>query len=208
MKPRSAALASVRLSTLRGSATAGVPSGVVMSQNMRAVRVDLAAPRQDLERRGVGVGEHVGLVDAREALDRRAVEAEALGEGALDLGRGDRDRLERADDVGEPEPDELDAPLLDRAKNELLLAVHVPDPAAARGAAVGHPAPNGVGTGRTPGSPTAGPDRLGPLPARLSRTTRDAVLAEHVLRRVGRRRTGDRRCRCRHCTEAHGLSAV
>ena len=37
MKPRSAARASVRLSTLRGSATAGSPSGVVMSQNMRAV---------------------------------------------------------------------------------------------------------------------------------------------------------------------------
>ncbi len=86
--------------------------------------VDLAAPRQDLERGGVGVGEQVGFVRPRQALDRRAVESEALGERALDLGRRDRHRLQGADDVGEPEPDELDAALLDRAQNEVTLLVH------------------------------------------------------------------------------------
>ena len=49
-----------------------------------------AAPRQDLERRRVGLGEHVGLVDPGEALDGRAVEADALVEGVLELGRRDR----------------------------------------------------------------------------------------------------------------------
>ena len=87
-------------------------------------RVDLAAPRQDLERRRVRVGEQVGLVGAGQTLDRGAVEAEALAERALDLGRRDRHRLEGADDVREPEPDELDAPLLDRAQNEVTLLVH------------------------------------------------------------------------------------
>ena len=97
-------------------------------------RVDLAAPRQDLERRRVRVGEQVRLVRAGQTLDRRAVETEPLGEGALDLGRGDRHRLERADDVGEPEADELDAALLDRAQNEVTLLVHrIPSGAGRRG---------------------------------------------------------------------------
>ena len=74
---------------------------------------------------GVGLGEHVGLVDAREALDDRAVEADALGEGALELGRRDRHRLQGAEHVGEPEPDEPDVALFDRAEHELLLTVHV-----------------------------------------------------------------------------------
>ena len=87
-------------------------------------RVDLAAPRQDLERRRIGQREQVGLVGARQALDRGPVEAEPFAEGSLDLGRGDGDGLEGADDVGEPQPHELDATLLDRAKNEVALLVH------------------------------------------------------------------------------------
>ena len=87
-------------------------------------RVDVATPRQRLERRRVGVREQVGFEGAAEALDGGAVEADALGEGALDLGRRDRHRFQGADDVGEPEPDELDAPLLDRAKNEVTLLIH------------------------------------------------------------------------------------
>ena len=70
------------------------------------------------------MGEQVGLVRAGEALDRRAVEAETLAERALDLGRGDRHGLQRADHVGEPEPHELDAALLDRSQNEVTLLVH------------------------------------------------------------------------------------
>ena len=48
---------------------------------------------QHLERGRVGHGDHVGLVDPGEALDRRAVEADALVEGGLQLGRRDRDAL-------------------------------------------------------------------------------------------------------------------
>ena len=87
-------------------------------------RVDLAPPRQGLERRGIGVGEQVRLVRPGEALDRRAVEAETFAERALDLGGGDRDGLQRADHVGEPEPHELDSALLDRSQDEVALLVH------------------------------------------------------------------------------------
>ena len=85
----------------------------------------LAAPRQHLEGAGVGLGEHVGLVDAGEPLDDRPVEADALGEGPLELGRRDGDRLQGAEHVGEPEPDEPDVALFDGAEDELLLTVHV-----------------------------------------------------------------------------------
>ena len=88
--------------------------------------VDLAAPRQDLEGRGVRMRQHVGLERAGQALDGRAVESDALAEGALDLGRRDRDRLQRADHVGEPQSHELDLPLFDGAKNEVALLVHQP----------------------------------------------------------------------------------
>jgi hypothetical protein len=68
--------------------------------------------------------EHIGLVGPGESLDRGAVETEALGERPLDLCRGDRHALQGADDIGEPEADELDAPLFDSAKNEVTLLVH------------------------------------------------------------------------------------
>ena len=70
------------------------------------------------------MGDHVGLVDPGEALDRRAVEAHALREGGLELGRGDRDRLQEAEHVGEPHPDEPDVALFDRPQHELGLLVH------------------------------------------------------------------------------------
>jgi hypothetical protein len=87
-------------------------------------RIDLAAPGQRLERGRVGLREQVGLVGAGEPLDRRAVEPDALRESALDLGRGDRHGLESADHIGEPQPHELDAALLDGPQDKLLLAVH------------------------------------------------------------------------------------
>ena len=80
--------------------------------------------RHHLEGAGVGLGEHVGLVDAGEPLDRRAVEADALGERGLDLGRGHRDGLQVAGDVGEPQPHEADVALFEGAQDELLLSVH------------------------------------------------------------------------------------
>src|SRR3954454_7634396 len=96
-----------------------------VTEHPRRPRV-LPAPRQDLEGRGVGAGEHVGLVDPGEALDGRAVEPDALGERALELGRRDRDGLQEPEHVGEPESYEPDLPFLQRAEDELLLLVHGP----------------------------------------------------------------------------------
>ena len=79
-----------------------------MSQNMRAEVSSSLGPRQQLEGVRVGPGEHVALLDAAEAVDGRAVEVHALLEGVLELGRGDGERLELAEHVGEPEPDEAD----------------------------------------------------------------------------------------------------
>ena len=84
----------------------------------------LVAPRQHLERRRVGVRDHVRLVDPGESLDGRAVEAHPLGERSLELGRRDRDRLEEAEHVGEPHPDEPYVALFDRPQDELGLLIH------------------------------------------------------------------------------------
>jgi hypothetical protein len=61
---------------------------------------------------------------AGEALDRGPVETDAVGKRALELGRGDRHGLERAEHVGEPEPDKANVPLLERAQHEFFLPVH------------------------------------------------------------------------------------
>ena len=103
----------------------GLPvRGEQVAEHSRGARV-LPAPRQHLEGRRVGLDEHVGLIDAGEALDGRAVEADPLGERTLKLGGRNRHRLQRPDDVGEPQPDEPDVALFNRAQDKLLLTVHV-----------------------------------------------------------------------------------
>jgi len=84
----------------------------------------VTAPRDDVEGVGIGHGQHVRLLDPAVALDRRAVEGHALLEGALELRRRDGEALERAEDVGEPEPDEPDPALLDGAHHVVELAFH------------------------------------------------------------------------------------
>ena len=86
----------------------------------------VAAPRQDLERRGVRLRDHVRLVDARESLDGGAVEADALTERVLEFRGRDGHRLEDAEHVREPQPDESNVALLDAAKHVFLLLIHVP----------------------------------------------------------------------------------
>ena len=95
-----------------------------MSQNIRAV--DGVSPRHGRiwNVDGVGLGEHVGLVHAGEALDGRAVEADALAEGALELRRRDGHGLQRPEHVGEPEADEANVALLERTKDEVFLLTH------------------------------------------------------------------------------------
>src|SRR5439155_2064317 len=83
-------------------------------------------PRQQLERVGIGLQERVALLHAREPVDGRTVEAHALGEGVLELGRRDGHRLGHAEDVGEPEEDEPHPSLLDRPQHIVLLALHPP----------------------------------------------------------------------------------
>src|SRR5690606_12508501 len=97
----------------------------------------LAAPGQQLEGRGVRAQDHVGLVAAGEALDRGAVDADALGEGDLEVRRRDRDRLQRPRDVAEPQPDEPHVLVGDGADDVVMEMSHgaslpqVPDPARA-----------------------------------------------------------------------------
>ena len=81
-------------------------------------------PRQQLECGGVGPGENVGLVNPAETVDRRTVELHTLVEHRLELGRRDRNRLELAEDVGEPQADEAHAALFDRAKDVFLFSRH------------------------------------------------------------------------------------
>src|SRR5690606_17558255 len=108
-------------------------------------------------------------IDAGEAGDGAAVEADALGEGLLELGGRDGHRLQRAEDVGEPEPDKPDVPFLDGAKDILLLTIHAlilpyaegPGQGARRGVAVRADGPSRrtVSPVRAAGAP--GPPRSG-----------------------------------------------
>ena len=95
-----------------------------MSQNIRATGA--SSPRQGRISNvfGSGMREHVGLLDPAVALDRRAVEGHALLEGVLELGRGDREALQLAEDVGEPEAHEAHAAFLDGPQHVVELLLH------------------------------------------------------------------------------------
>ena len=97
-----------------------------MSQNIRADGASSMPHGSSSKLFGVGPGEHVALLHAAEAVDRRAVELHALVEGVLELGRRDGEGLELAEHVGEPEPDEPDPAFLDGAQHVVLLAFHHP----------------------------------------------------------------------------------
>ena len=102
-----------RRSTWRGSPWNGVPSRLWMSQNTRA-SVAFGSPHGSTSNVfGSGIGEHVALLDAAEPVDRRAVERHPVLERVLELGRADREALEVAEHVGEPQADEADAALFD-----------------------------------------------------------------------------------------------
>ena len=77
------------------------------------------APGQDLQCRRVGEGGHVALAGAGEAFNRTAIEADALLERFFQLLEGDREALERAENVGEPEANELDILLTALLQDEL-----------------------------------------------------------------------------------------
>jgi hypothetical protein len=64
--------------------------------------VAAGAPREQCERRGVGLGDHVALVDPRETLDAGAVEPHPCLQRLLELLPRDGEALQEAEDVGEP----------------------------------------------------------------------------------------------------------
>ena len=84
----------------------------------------VVVPRQQLEGLGIRAGQDVGLLDPAEPVDGRAVEGHPLVERVLQLGRGDVEPLGGPQDVGEPQLDEADAPLLDCPEHVIPLALH------------------------------------------------------------------------------------
>ena len=96
--------------------------GDVADDARRAARLALA-PGQHLERRGIGMEVHVGLLDALEPADRGAVEHQLVVEGLLELRGGDRDVLQLAVQLGELQAHELDV-VLATALDQLAL-VHL-----------------------------------------------------------------------------------
>ena len=152
-----------RQDALEDEARVGVRRGAVghhdVAEHPRRGR-PLAAPRQDLERRRVGLGEHVGLVDPREPLDRGAVEPDPLRERALELGRRHRHGLQEPEHVGEPQPHEPDVTLLERAQHEVFLLAHAASLLAEVVSAV--ESPDG-GTAVEPASALDGTSALGTL---------------------------------------------
>jgi len=85
----------------------------------------LVVPREELKSREVRSGEDVGLLGAREAVDRAAVEGHALVERILEFRGGDVERLVASQHVGEPQLDEANAALLDGSQYVLSLALHM-----------------------------------------------------------------------------------
>src|SRR5262249_32196231 len=76
------------------------------------------------------------------ALDRRSVEGHALLERAFELGRRDREALELAEHVGEPETYEAHAALFDGTQDVVERSLHatsVAGPAALTAARIGVP---------------------------------------------------------------------
>ena len=81
----------------------------------------LRPPGQHDERVRVRQRDHVRLVVPGEALNRRAVELNALLQRGRQFVDRDRDRLQLPQQVGEPEPDEADVVLAARIEDVLVL---------------------------------------------------------------------------------------
>ncbi len=79
----------------------------------------LRAPREYLVGSRVGHQYHVALEDPCKPLDRRAIEPDSLLEGRLKPADGDRDALDRAQDVGELQADEA-YPILLRTGDQIV----------------------------------------------------------------------------------------
>ncbi len=116
-------LATTLRSTLRGSPVERIAVGLLDVAEHAGGAAGAGAPGEQGEGAGIGIGDHVGFLDAGEAVDRGTVEAHALFEGAFEFGRGDGEALEGAEHIGEPEPDELDLLVLNDLEDILLRSV-------------------------------------------------------------------------------------
>ncbi len=114
----------VALEDLTRIAVEGAAVGVGDVAEHPRGRAALFVPRQQLEARGIGAGQHVALLDTAEAVDRRSVEVHALVERVLELGRTDGEGLQFPEHVGEPEADEPHSALLHGPKNVLTPRIH------------------------------------------------------------------------------------
>jgi hypothetical protein len=79
------------------------------------------SPGQDLEGAGIGMGDHVALGQPCPALERGAIEAHPFLQRRLQLADRDREALQLAQHVHEPEPHEAHAALLDRPHHVLAV---------------------------------------------------------------------------------------
>ncbi len=84
-------------------------------------------PGDDGEGREIRDQEHVGLGDAGEPGDRRAVDPLAAVDDVLENLHGNRDALDETHDVGELEVDELDLVFLRPAENFFLARAFAQD---------------------------------------------------------------------------------
>jgi hypothetical protein len=83
-------------------------------------------PGQHHESVGVGDGQNVTLLNARETIDGRTIEAHAVLEGVLQFGGADGEALQIPQDVGEPQTNQPHTSFLDGAEHVItLLLQHV-----------------------------------------------------------------------------------
>ena len=82
------------------------------------------APRQHLESRRIGVHEHIGILQARKPVDRRAVKADTLFKRDFDIGRRNGDIFQIAENIGEPQSQKANVALFDLLDDILLRINH------------------------------------------------------------------------------------
>ena len=126
MKPIAAASPIARRSTCRGSAQDGEPSGMVMSQNIRAEYTRPPSASQGSTWKVDGSG-RATMSDSKTLAKPSMAEPSnpmpSLNAPSSSAGCH-RDGLEEPEDVGEPQPDEPDVAFLEGAEDELLLTIH------------------------------------------------------------------------------------
>ena len=121
MYPRLARRSRLRFRTWRGSPMKGSPPGRADVAEDAGHGVAPGTPGQQREGGRVGKGPHVAFRVGAVALDGRAVEPDAQFQGILQVIHRDGEPLEVAQDVGEPQADELDVEVAGAAEHVLAL---------------------------------------------------------------------------------------